>query len=68
MRIYRINAVGKEGLPIVLATADNATKALQVLRDAFGDFPRAWVSDDQDNDVSLADLLHVAGEEQKSRD
>ena len=63
MRVFRINAVNNEGRAIVLGTADTATKALHHLRDAFGDYPRAWVTDEQNLDVSLADLIRVAENE-----
>ena len=66
MRIYRINAVGKEGKVIVLGTADTATQALNHVRDAIGDYPRAWVTDEQDQDVAWAELLRRAEEEQKA--
>ena len=64
VRVFRINAVNREGLAIVLGTADTATKALHNLRAEFADYPRAWVTDEQDQDVSLADLIQAAEDEQ----
>jgi len=66
VRVYRINAVGKDAKAVVLGTADTATQALKHLRDALGDYPRAWVTDESDDDVSLAELIGIAEEEQKS--
>ncbi len=66
MRVYRINAVGKEGRAIVLGTADTASHALAHIRDALGDYPRAWVTDETDMDVSLPELMRLAEEEQKN--
>jgi hypothetical protein len=66
LRVYRLNAVGKDGRVMVLGTADNATQALRHLKDAFGDYPRAWVTDEQDHDVSWAELVRLSDEEQKS--
>ena len=63
MRVYRINAVGKEGKSIVLGTADTATQALNRVRDAMGDYPRAWVTDEYDQDVPWAELVRRAEEE-----
>lgn len=63
MRVYRINAVGSEGRAIVLGTADTATKALSHLKSAFSDYPRAWVTDERDRDVSLAELLRAVEDE-----
>ena len=64
MRVYRINAVGKEGKAIVLGTADNATQALSHVRDAMGDYPRAGVTDEYDHDVAWADLVRRSEEDQ----
>jgi hypothetical protein len=63
MRVYRINAVGGEGRVIVLGTADTAMKALSHLQNAFADYPRAWVTDERDMDVSWAELMRAAEEE-----
>ena len=63
MRVYRINAVGREGRTIVLGTADTASQALAHVRDALPDYPRAWVTDEMDNDVPMAELLRLAQEE-----
>ena len=64
MRVYRINAVGKDGRAIVLGTADTPTKAAGHLRDALGDYPWAWVTDEYDHDVSWAELVRSSEEEQ----
>ena len=64
MRVYRVNAVGKDGKAIVLGTADTATQALNHVRDAIGDYPRAWVTDEYDHDVAWAELVRRAEEEQ----
>jgi hypothetical protein len=58
--VYRINAVDRNGRVIVLGTADTATKALSHIQAAFGDYPRAWVTDERDEDVSLAALTRAA--------
>jgi hypothetical protein len=63
MRVYRINAVGGEGRLLVLGTADTAAKALAHLEKAFADYPRAWVTDEHDHDVSWAELMRAAEEE-----
>jgi len=67
MRVFRINAVGKDGRAVVLGTTDTAAQALAYIRDAYADYPRAWVTDEQDMDVSLGDLMRLAGEEQNNR-
>ena len=64
MRVYRINAVGKDGKAVVLGTADTATQALNHVRDAMGDYPRAGVTDECDHDVAWAELVRRAEEEQ----
>ena len=66
MRIYRINAVDRGGRMIVLGTADTATKALSHIQAALGDYPRAWVTDEEDEDVSLGALMRAAEEEHNS--
>lgn len=66
MRVYRINAVGREGRMIVLGTADTASQALAHVRDALPDYPRAWVTDEIDNDVSMAELLRLTEEEKNA--
>lgn len=65
LRVYRINAVNKERRAIVLGTADRASLALVHLRNALEDYPRAWVTDEQNRDVALPDLMRMAEEEQK---
>lgn len=67
MRVYRINAVGKEGKAIVLGTADNATQTLGHVRDALSDYHRAWVTDENDHDVSSAELVRRSEEEQAQK-
>ena len=56
MRVYRNNAVGKDGKAMVLRTADTPTKALGHLRDALGV--------EYDHDVSGAELVRRSEEEQ----
>ena len=68
MRVYRINAVSKEGKAIVLGTADTAPQALKHVRDAIGEYPRAWVTDDQDLDVAMPHLITLADEEEHRGD
>jgi hypothetical protein len=55
--------VGTEGQRIVLGTADTAMQALIRMRDAIGEYPRTWVTDENDFDVSPSDLLRLAEEE-----
>ena len=64
MRVYRINAVGKDGKAVVLGTAHTATQALHYVRDAIGDYPRAWVTDEYDHDVAWAEVVRRAKDEQ----
>jgi hypothetical protein len=66
MRVYRLNAVGRDGRVIVLATADTATKALLHLKAALTDHPRAWVTDERDQDVSIAELMRAAEHERNN--
>jgi hypothetical protein len=68
VRVYRINAVSKEGKAIVLGTADTASQALKHVRDAIGEYPRAWVTDDQDLDVAMPQLISLAEEEEHRGD
>jgi hypothetical protein len=68
MRVYRINALGDEGKPIVLGTADTAMQALSHLRAAWADHPRAWVTDEYDLEVVLSELVRRADEEQRVQD
>jgi hypothetical protein len=63
MRVFRINAVGKDGRAIVLGTADTAVQALRHIQDALGEYTRAWVTDEHDMDVLFADLTRMAEEE-----
>jgi hypothetical protein len=51
---------------IVLGTADTASQALAHVRDALPDYPRAWVTDEIDNDVSMAELLRLTEEEKNA--
>ena len=64
MRVFRINAVGKDGKAVVLGTADTATQALKHLQDAIGEYPRAWVTDERNLDVPWAELIRQSEEEQ----
>ena len=66
VRVFRVNAVGKEGRPIVLGSADTASQALAHFRDAMGDYPRAWVTDEDNLDVSVTELMRLADEESSS--
>jgi len=66
VRVYRINAVGKDGRVIVLGTFDTASQAAAHIRDALGDYPRAWVTDERDLDVTLAELMRLADDEKSS--
>ena len=68
MQVFRINAVGKDGRARVLRTAEGATEALARIRDAFGEYPHAWVTDEQGHDVRLGDLVRMAEGERKGRD
>jgi hypothetical protein len=68
MPVYRINALGKEGKPIELGTADTATQALNHVRAAKTDYPRAWVTDEYDQEVVLSELARRAEQEQKGPD
>jgi len=43
----------------VLGTVDTATKALSLVQAAFGDYPHAWVTNERDEDVSLAALIRA---------
>jgi hypothetical protein len=61
--VYRIHAVGRDGQRIVLGTADTAMQALIRMRDAIGEYPRTWITDENDLDVSPSDLLRLAEEE-----
>jgi hypothetical protein len=63
MRVYRINAVNEDGRSVVLETTDTASHALAHVRQALADHPRAWVTDDRDMDVDLAELARLAEEE-----
>jgi len=51
---------------IVLGTADTASQALAHVRDALPDYQRAWVTDEIDNDVSMAELLRLTEEEKNA--
>jgi hypothetical protein len=64
VRVYRINAASKEGKSVVLGMADTATQALSHVREALGDYPRAWVTDEYDSDVPWSELVRKAEEEQ----
>lgn len=64
--MYRVNAVGKEGKLITLAVSDTANDALTRLKDASLDYPSAWVTDEGDMDVSVADLMTLAEQEQRT--
>ena len=66
MRVFRVNAVGKEGRPIILGSANTAWQALAHLRDAISDYPRAWVTDEDSLDVSVTELMRLADEESPS--
>jgi hypothetical protein len=66
LRVYRINAVGREGRAVVLSTADTSLQALVKLQDALSDYPRAWVTDELEFDISLPDLMRMAEEERRN--
>jgi hypothetical protein len=51
---------------VVLSTADTSSQALVKLQDALGNYPRAWVTDELELDVSLADLMRLAEEERSN--
>lgn len=51
---------------MVLGTVDTATQALHHVRAAFGDHPRAWVTDESDLDVSIPELARLSEEEQRN--
>jgi len=61
--VYRIHAVGTDGQRIVLGTADTAVQALIKMRNAIGEYPRIWITHENDLDVSPSDLLRLAEEE-----
>jgi hypothetical protein len=63
VRVYRINAVGKERRPVVLGTVVSASEALVHLNHALSEYSRAWVTDEQGMDVSLPDLKRTAEKE-----
>jgi hypothetical protein len=51
---------------MALRTADTALSALAALQDALSEHPRAWVVDEHDFDVSIAELKRKADEERKN--
>jgi len=57
MTAYQVCAVGHDGKVMSLGTADTAARALAVLINAQRDHPRAWVVDENNLDVSPADLM-----------
>jgi hypothetical protein len=63
--VYRLNAVAKDGRAIVLGVSHTASHALIRIRDMLAEYPRAWVTDEFDVDISLPALMHRAEEEQK---
>jgi hypothetical protein len=63
--VFRINAVGPDRKPIVLGTADSAHLALKHLQDAMNDHRRAWVTGENNMDVSFDDLVALANDEQR---
>jgi hypothetical protein len=63
---YQIFSVGPDGHAVALRTADTALGALAALQDALSEHPRAWVVDEHDFDVSIAELRRRADDEQKN--
>ena len=66
MTAYQIFSVGPDGRAMALRTADTALSALAALQDALSEHPRAWVVDQHDFDVSIAELKRKADEERKN--
>lgn len=60
MHFYRLNAVGRDGRVLEIGTANSSNQALLKIRDMLDEFPRAWVTDEEDLDVSLPDLMRRA--------
>jgi hypothetical protein len=64
--IYRLNAVGKDGRAIVVGVSETASQALIKIRDMLAEYPRAWITDECDTDVSFPELMRRAEEERKN--
>jgi hypothetical protein len=64
LRAYVVRAVNREGRVIDVVTADTAAVALSKFQDAIEEYHRAWVCDEAGEDVSVAELMRRAEEEQ----
>jgi hypothetical protein len=62
--VYRLNAVGKDGRSVVLGVSDTASRAVVKIRDMLAEYPRAWITDEFDVDISLPELMRRAEEEE----
>lgn len=61
--IYRLKAAGRDGRPVVVGVSETASQALIRVRDLLGEYPRGWVTDEFDIDISLPELMRRAEEE-----
>jgi hypothetical protein len=64
LAIYRLNAVAKDGRAIVVGVSQTASQAFITIRDMLAEYPRAWITDEFDADVSLPELMLRVEEEQ----
>ena len=60
---YKLNVIGPQGAVAHIATTETAREALSVLRGTSQLHRRVWVSDQDGNDVSEADLAARAAQE-----
>jgi hypothetical protein len=56
MPLFKISAVTRSGTILATLTADSAAEALAKLRHTHHSGTRAWVTDEEGNDVSEGDL------------
>lgn len=62
MAIFKISAVTRSGTILGTMTAETSNEALTKLRGAYRSGTRAWVTDEEGNDVSEEDLERRTGQ------
>lgn len=65
MQVYQVAALESTGKVIRVATADTASQAVSKLKDALEHYSNAWATNDVGDDLSLAELAELAGEERQ---
>ena len=63
MKVYQISGVDSAGAEVAFSATDTASLALKRLQEARTKYLRAWVSDENGDNVSVPDLIIRAAKE-----